>query len=105
MKTYSRADFFLDLSSLPQPDRQKERELADRCRHAACPVLLAASYARLAAWLAADPPDIRQRALFVFASDALVMEEGGLSVPGALMTGVPGPRKEIDTWNADPYRT
>ncbi len=41
--------------------------------------LLAALHARLAGWISPDPFDVKRRALFLFASDCGLMEEGGLS--------------------------
>ncbi|HPX92713.1 MAG TPA: nicotinate-nucleotide--dimethylbenzimidazole phosphoribosyltransferase [Bacillota bacterium] len=80
MKAYSRADFLLELANRPGLDEERIQEVSrEWARRQGTPSLLAANHARLAGWIASIPFDVRQRALFLFASESRIMEEGGLA--------------------------
>lgn len=84
MKTFSRADFFLQLSDLPQPDRRREEETArgwSKMAGLEGPAgLLETVHSRLSGLLADQRDlDLTRRALFLFASDHALLEEGGLT--------------------------
>ncbi len=68
------------MSGRIEADQGRVREASERWARQPGPAsLLAAIHARLAGWIGPDPFDVKRRALFLFASDSALMEEGGLS--------------------------
>ena len=70
----------MELSKRTEVDTARMREVSGWWIRQGSPrSLLATLHARLAGWISPDPFDIKRRALFLFASDSALMEEGGLS--------------------------
>ncbi len=80
MKTFSRTEFFQATSTIAEPDHQWERETAYRwnslCDRAATFGLLEKLHIRLAGWSSDGNVKVKPRALFIFAADNGIVEEG-----------------------------
>jgi nicotinate-nucleotide--dimethylbenzimidazole phosphoribosyltransferase len=82
MKTYTRADFFLDLSQPAVPDENRIRQVSETWALQGRTGLLTTLHARLTGWIDRDSWNVKDRAFFLFVSDSGLMDEGGLSSTG-----------------------
>ncbi|MGI6157430.1 MAG: nicotinate-nucleotide--dimethylbenzimidazole phosphoribosyltransferase [Saccharofermentanales bacterium] len=111
MQTYTRETFFNDMTTLPKPNRARERATQFRWRSLCKPIdsfgLLETTHIRLSGWSPDDELRLQPRAVFVFAADNGIVEEGvtqtGQGVTAQVMRNMAQGRATINTLAAEAH--